>query len=397
MKTILTGTAAAIMGASPLFAGGLERAPQSIAILFEEGNYAELSFGGVNPTAKGHDLPYGAHPGNTPLGDIATGYGAFGLAYKHQINENLSAAVIFEQPFGADISYRSAAAGGSPLLGGTYTKVDTQTITGLLRYKFENNFSVHGGIRAARGKGEIGLTGGAYLGPRGTTLLDGYKVTFKNAWGISYLLGAAYEIPAYAARVSLTYSSSLEYDFDTVENTPLFGTVTSSTEIKAPQSLTLEGQAGINPQTLLFGSVRWVKWSEFKVQPEAIVNMYGKQPGLGFLKDGLVTLDDSTTFMIGIGRKLSENWSGVASFAYERQTSDEVSPLAPSSGYKSISLAAIYEKDAIKVTTGISYIDLNEARIQTAKGPGVPPTTPAKGQLTDTHAWAAGIKIGYRF
>lgn len=366
MKTILTGTLACFLGASPLLAGGIERAPQAMTVLFEKGNYAELGFGAADPTVRGRDTLGGA------LGDVTKGFGTFSLAYKHQFTENLSGALIVEQPFGADILYPEA--GGSAMLGGTYAEVNATTFTGLLRYRFDNNVSVHGGLRASLANARIGLKGAAY-GP-----LSGYEVELDDAWAAGFVLGAAYEIPEYAARLSLTYNSSMRYDLDTVET--FAPGVTSSTKVKAPQSLTLEGQTGINPQTLLFGSIRWVRWSEFKVKPPAFTPSF---------PPGLVEMDNTTTYTIGIGRKFSEHWSGAASFAYEEQTRSLISPLSPTSGYKAITLAAIYEKDRIKVTTGISYTDLTAASPAT----GLPPT--ARARATVSHAWATGIRIGYRF
>ena len=56
MKLTLTGAAALMLTAAPLFAGGIERAPQSLAILFEEGNYVEFSAGRVNADVSGRDV-----------------------------------------------------------------------------------------------------------------------------------------------------------------------------------------------------------------------------------------------------------------------------------------------------------------------------------------------------
>ena len=47
MKFAITSMAALLAGTAPLLAGGIERAPQSLNILFEQGNYAELSFGEI--------------------------------------------------------------------------------------------------------------------------------------------------------------------------------------------------------------------------------------------------------------------------------------------------------------------------------------------------------------
>ncbi|MTH34822.1 aromatic hydrocarbon degradation protein [Paracoccus limosus] len=378
MKNVLAGIGMLLGSTAPVFAGGIERAPQSLAILFEDGNHAEVSFGGVNPKLSGRDLP--AY-GGTSTGDVAKGYGFAGFAYKHQFSDALSGAFILEQPFGADLGYKATAEGGSVVLGGTGVTVNSTTYTALLRYKFENNFSVHGGIRGSHADAEVTLSGAAY-GP-----LSGYNVQLDGAWGMGWVAGMAWERPDIAARVSLTYNSPVEHEFDTTESSA-FGQLDSKTKVKTPRSWVLEGQAGIAPDTLLFGSIRWVKWSEFRVNPQMLVTA----PPSGFGVDGgLVELEDTTTYTIGLGRKFTENWSGLVSFMYEPGGDDLVSPLAPTNGRKGVTLAAIYTQDNIKITGGVSYIKLGDAQAET----GTPDV--ARANMSGNDAWGVGLRIGYSF
>ena len=390
MKIALTGAAALLMGASPLLAGGIERAPQSLNALFEEGNYVELSFGGVDPSVDGNDVAIpGVYPGGMPTGDVAQGYGFTGLAYKHQFTEAFSGAVIIEQPFGADIRYPTMAEGGSPLLGGTFANVDSTTFTVLGRYKMPNQFSVHGGIRGSRAEGSVGLSGLAY-GP-----VNGYNVDLDSDTAIGWVAGAAWERPDIAARVSLTYNSEVEHDFDTTERGPLIDpdgpgplpdlpllAGDSVTTVTTPQSWNLEFQSGVAADTLVFGSVRWVDWSEFRVDPERFVAITG---------GGLVDLEDTTTYTLGVGRKFTETWSGSASFTFEKAGDDLVSPLAPTNGRKGITLAAIWNQGPMRVTTGVNYTRLGDAMPET----GTPDT--ARADMRDNHAWGVGVRVGYRF
>ncbi|WP_282602120.1 outer membrane protein transport protein [Paracoccus sp. PARArs4] len=390
MKIALTGVAALLVGASPLLAGGIERAPQSLSALFEEGNYVELSFGGVDPSVDGTDVAIpGLYPGGTATGDVAQGYGFTGLAYKHQFTEAFSGAIIVEQPFGADIRYPSAIDGGTPLLGGTFAQVDSTTFTALGRYKMPNQFSVHGGIRGSRASGEVGLSGLAY-GP-----VSGYNVELDDDTAIGWVAGVAWEKPEIAARVSLTYNSEVEHDFDTVETGPLIDpdgagplpdlpllAGDSVTTVKTPQSWNLEFQTGVAPDTLVFGSVRWVDWSEFRVDPANFVNVTG---------GGLVELEDTTTYTLGVARKFNETWSGSASFTFEKAGDDLVSPLAPTNGRKGITLAAIYNQGPMRITTGVNYTRVGDAMPET----GTPDT--ARADMRDNDAWGVGVRIGYRF
>lgn len=86
MKKTLTASAVLMLGAAPLMAGGIERAPQSLGALFEPGNYVELSFGKVNPDVSGKDV---AIFGGRDTGGVADDYGFVGFAYKQQLQDNL--------------------------------------------------------------------------------------------------------------------------------------------------------------------------------------------------------------------------------------------------------------------------------------------------------------------
>ena len=385
MKFAITSMAALLAGTAPLLAGGIERAPQSLNILFEQGNYAELSFGGADPTVEGPDSP----PVDAPIpqrdtGDVANGYGFVGLGYKHQFNDALSAALIIEQPFGADVTYTPAADGGSFLLGGTRARVDSTTVTALMRYKLPNNLSFHGGLRGSRADAEVTLSGAAY-GP-----ISGYNVQLDQDWGVGFVIGAAYEIPDIAGRVSLTYNSKVEHQFDTVES--VNGTILgrSTTTVDTPESLTLEAQTGVAADTLVFGSIRWVNWSEFTVNPRIFSRAPTATDPLGFnVTDGLVSLEDTTTYTLGVGRKFNETWSGSAALVYEPENDDLVSPLAPTNGRLGLTLAAVYTMDNMKITTGINYSKLGDARPQ--------PVSEPRAQMEDSDLLGIGIRIGYSF
>ncbi|CAM3508063.1 OmpP1/FadL family transporter [Paracoccus nototheniae] len=375
MKFAITGMAALLAGTTPLLAGGIERAPQSLGILFEEGNYAELSFGAVDPTVEGTDVA------GFDLGDVAQGYGFAGLGYKHQFTPSLSGAIIVEQPFGADIRYPLPPE-GSPVLGGTKVVVNSVTYTALARYKFMNNFSVHGGIRASRADGGLTLEGAGYQATRG------YNLDIDDEWGAGYVIGAAYEIPDIAGRISLTYNSPIEHDFQMTESGgPLPIAFTGDYTVKTPRSWTLEGQTGIAADTLLFGSVRWVKWSEFVVDNFLfpIVSPIGDIP--------LVEVEDTTTYTLGVGRNFNDNWAGSVSFLYEPSEGDTVSPLAPTNGRKAITLAAIYTMDKFKITTGINYTKLGGSDL----GIGATGAKTEVATVDDSHAWGVGVRIGYSF
>jgi long-chain fatty acid transport protein len=157
MKFFLATASTIAIGATGAFAGGIDRSGQGVGLLFEPGRVLELSYGSVNPTVEGTDV-LGA-----PTGDVADNYAQVSLSYKYDINDKLSFALNIDQPFGANIEY----AASSPLLGGTIASASSEAVTGLLRYKINENFSVHGGLRAQRASASITLQGAAYGGLSG--------------------------------------------------------------------------------------------------------------------------------------------------------------------------------------------------------------------------------------
>ena len=376
--TAICGILCAMAGAA--HAGGIDRSGQPISIIFEKGNYAELSYGWINPSVSGND---DAMFGGRGTGSVAGDHNLPGLALKYDFTDKLSGAIIYDQAYGADILY---PIGQSIAFGGTSAQMDSEGLTGLLRYKFNENFSVHGGIRASKAGGEVTLAGLAYSAPDGSNGLNGYNVNFDNAWGTGYVAGVAYERPEIALRVALTYYSKVEHELDTVETLPVnLGGVSleSVTTVDTPQAWHLDAQTGVAEDTLIFANIRWVDWSDFLINPQTLEALTGQ---------GLVSLDDTTTYTLGVGRKFNENWSGTAFITYEPATGDDlVSPLAPTNGYKGIGFAAIYTKDNMRVTAGARYLDLGDADPET----GTPDT--ARASMTGNDAVALGIKVGFSF
>lgn len=381
---ILTASAALMLTTAPLHAAGIERSTQALNILFEPGRVVELGFTHVSPDISGTDAA------GFRTGDVSGSYTVPNLSYKQDFTANLSGAIIIDTPFGLDLSYPSD---GSLLLGGTRATVDTTAVTGVLRYK-EGGFGGHVGLRYQTAEAEVDLIGAAY-GPA-----SGYRGEFDSDAAVGWLAGVSWEKPEIAARVSLTYNSAIEHDFATTETGPLIDpdgpgplpelpllAGESTTTVKTPSSWNLEFQTGVAKDTLVFGSIRYVKWSEFRVDPERFVAVTG---------EGLVDLEDSTTFNLGVGRRFTDNWTGLVSVLYETDSDGLVSPLAPYSGRKGITLGAIYTQGNMKVTGGISYVKLGDTGTRPDLS-GDAELGVAASRMRDNEAIAIGIKTAFTF
>lgn len=380
MKYAFSGAAVLLISAAPVMAGGIDRSGQFLGPLFEPGNYAEFSWSLAKPTISSDIADIGRlGVGTTNTDDIAGTYNSIGLAYKKQFNENFSGAVMFGQPFGSDINYPDAADGGSLYLQGTGATIDSEEVVGVVRYRFpDSGFGVHAGIRALSTSANASLGGGIWAAQR----LDGYQLDIDRETDLGWLYGVSWEKPEIAARVALTYNSSITHDFDTTQS--ILGTQIvpqDITEVKIPKSVNLEFQTGVSPTMLVLGSVRWVDWSEFKVRPSVL--------------DGasLTNFEDSTTYTIGVAKKFTEQWSGAVSFQYEGEGDGVGTPLSPFEGRKGVTLAAIYSQDNLRITTGVSYVKLG----QTDVGVGEGAKRIVVGETDERKGWGVGVKVGYSF
>lgn len=357
--------------ATPAFSAGLERSPQSLNILFQEGNYLELGASYVRPRVSGtlDTVPMTPLQGQ-PTGNVARSYFSGSIGFKGVINEQMSYAILLDQPFGADTLYP----GGSPLEG-SLGKIDNTTLTGVFRYKFDGGFSAHAGIRSSWTKGTAEISVVPVLDYTLTTQRD-------QAWG--YLLGVAYEKPEIALRVALTYNSSIKHTLNAAE-TGVPPVPQDTFNARLPQSVNLEFQTGIAEDTLLFGSVRWVNWKQFDITPPDYAASQNPLAG-GAPRGALVEYQkNSTTYTLGVGRRFTENWSGSVSLAYDTGNGNPTSNLGPTGSRTTLGLGASYTVDNITISGGVQY-----ARIGSA-------TTTLNSQFSNNSAIGAGVRVGFRF
>ena len=381
MKKVLTATAALAIGATGAYAGGIERTTQSVGVLFEEGNYAESSFSAVTPKVSGvSDIGSTSVPGaavDQSSGNMAEQYTRAGAAVKMQINDQFSAALIFDQPYGANVNYGDADATYFAI--GASATLESSAVTALLKYTLPSNASVYGGLRYQT------LSAVASVPFLGTYSVDGEKDA-----GVGYVIGAAYEKPEIALRVALTYNSSIKHELATTETSALPVDQTSTTEINTPQSVNLEVQSGIAADTLLFGSVRWVEWSAFDISPPDYFTLTDAANGASGPGASLVSyVDDRFTYTVGLGRKFSDTWSGAVTVTYEETLGSPSSNLGPTDGILSLDLGGAYTRDNMKISGGISYSWIGD----TFTGPEATPFA----NFEDNTAFGVGIKVGFTY
>jgi len=372
MKKLIVGAALTALGAGTACAGGVERSSQSIGILFEDGRYAEFNFGRFDPDVSGTSSFLGAPTGS---GNMLEAFNTVSIGYKQALTEKLDIAVVFDQPIGANIAYPEDT---SYPVAGTTAELNSNALTGFLRYKLPSNISLIGGVRVLRTSGEV------YLPFVGTT----YTLDTSTETDAGYILGIAWEKPEIAARVSLTYNSAITHDFDAAETYfnpyTIYGigvpsqAIDSTFSTKIPESVNLEFQTGVAADTLLFGSVRWVNWTQFEIAPELYDEVY---------PEPLVFYEDNTiTYNLGLGRKFNETWSGALLLGYEPANNNLTGNLGPTDGFASAGVAVTYTQGRLELTGGLTYVDIGDAE-----------TRGIDGDFTDNSGWGAGLRVGVHF
>ena len=375
MKHITTALGALALSTSLAQAGGIDRSGQSISAIFEKGNYVELSFGRVKPKVSGTQQLTVSDDSKTGAlsGDMAADYNQVGLAVKTNLSEKLDLGLILDQPFGANVAYPLIINTSGAYYAATSTAtLKTSAITSVLKYRTSENFSVFGGLRYETMSAEASVP-----------FVAGYTVKSDSSSAMGYLVGVAYEKPEIALRVALTYNSKIKHNFTVDETLSTPAALTAATTVNSPQSVNLEMQSGVAKDTLAFASVRWVNWSAFDISP----NLY-KVATSG---KSLVSYDDDTiTYTLGVGRKFSDNWAGSISLGYEKSTGGYASNLGPTDGRISVTVGAAYTMDKVKISGGLSYIQIGDAQTTLT-------STSASGSFTSNHAVGAGMKIAYFF
>lgn len=355
MSKNLMGAAAALLCSTALgHAGGVERSIFNPGFLFADGNYVELSFGSVAPTVSGRFF--------VNSGDMADSYTVISGALKQQISDKFALGLMIDQPAGANVTYPSGT--GYPFAGAT-AEITTTQVTGIGLYKFSDNFSAFAGLRASLAKGQVDNVPLPFAP-------FSYDMQTERNVAYGYLVGAAYERPDIALRVSLTYVSDLTHGFSATDTLgPGAGFDTT-----IPQSWNLDFQTGVAADTLVFGSIRWRDWSEFDIVPRGLVPLSTNNR-------------DTVTYTLGVGRKFTESLSGALSIGYEPPVGGAAGNLAPTDGFKSVTLAAIYTMPAgAKITVGATYGQIGDAYTNIG---------PARSSFTDNHYAGVGVKVGWNF
>lgn len=346
--------------------GSFERGAPETRVLFEEGNYFETYWLAVSPDLNGSGGLL--DPTNSGTGDILESFDQWAFSLKTDLTPRTSLALILDQPWGVDTRFPLVATSG---YSGTIGRLESNELSGVVKQKVGDRLSVYGGLRIQSLEAASAFPFGAILGLGGP-----YSAVLERDEGVGFMAGAAYEVPDIKFRLAATYHSEIETSHDTLE---LAGAtvVNTKTVISTPQAITLELQSGIAKDTLAFGSIRWVDWSEFTIAPPLFNGVVGV-PAVEYSEDFF-------TFTGGIGRKITERFDLTFAVRYTPMTNQILPTVGPVDGNVSYFLAPSLQLPRVKITTIIGYSDLGAA------------TNFANTRFDDGEVVTVGLRLGFNF
>lgn len=301
--------------------------------------------------------------------------------------------------------------------GGTKVDVHSDNLSFIFGYQPNKNINVYAGPVYQRIRGDVSLRGQAY------SLYNGYDATIKETGELGWLVGAAYQIPEIALKASLTYRSEIKHESKTTESLSLLDNMnpaalqgllveglglsaaqiaslgqSGKTKITTPQSVNLDFQTGIMADTVAFANVRWVDWSNFKIQPVQFGNISNAIGALVNKPNGFNLVQyskDQWSINTGVGRKFTDHWAGNISVGWDSGAGNPITTLGPTKGYWSLGLGGQYSpaKDYF-IQAGVRYFWLGDAKAQTGAQAD---TSEYVANFNKNHALGYALKIGYRF
>ena len=351
-----------------VYAGGWETGKLDTSFMYNEGNYAELSYGNLNYSVSGTTQAGVSH-------DMAKDQTRMNLSGKFQVGSfdigltSFSSGAIQMDGQSAILPQcdldNQATWGACSVVPSADVKMDTRAV--LARYKINENFSVLGGLR------QVSLEDSSV-----TTIAATYNLDATSQTGRVY--GLAYERPEIALRLEILRSDAISFG--------LSGTATanelllSGSDMVVPEATTINFQTGIAEGTLLMASAHRVSWANSQINVDV--------PLAGGLLDIDSAFTDTTSYSLGIGRALSDATAVNVSYSWEDGAgATSTDAFTMSNGSKTLSLGVRHTIGDMTLSGGVSYTQVGDVSV-THK-------TTLTANYENNSVMSFGVKVGYSF
>lgn len=398
MKATAFGISVCIFLPTQVFSAALETSNQSIAIFLEPNNYAEFSTAIIDAHISGNTYrPEENNPAvytETSTQDFVNHFYLSNAALKLQLDSNWSAGLIYDQPFVTNIGYALEPVSTSPddLVNAVRFKVNSDNLTALIGYQPNQFWKFYTGLSYQTLNTYLKISG------QSASLLVDYIGDIKKDSASGWLTGLSYQRPEYALKTSLTYRSKVRHTqqfHEQVVTTPAIPILNlasdQNTTIETPQSVNLEFQSGITSNYLIYASLRWVNWQNFKI----VSPLLSSDSTAPFALVDYQTDQWSTT--LGLAHILNDKWTLMTDIGRDSGTGNPASTLSPSEGCYSFGLGSLYNVHSdLFIAGGIKYLKFNKAKIQQDQN-GSGSLFGPLSSVNNNDALAYGLKVGYRF
>ena len=361
LKYLLAGS---FLAPTLAISGGMERTALPTAFMFETGGYADFTYSNRNYDVTDNFFA----PTSSMYGDVS---GA-SVSVKFDVNETIAVGFTQYNQAGIDLSYQGA---GSQIPGfntaGPLVDLEIGALAVMGKYTVNDNFSVLGGLKRTS---VADATADIFkLSVAGVTTAA--AVTGDSETG--YIAGVAYERKDIALRIEYMVEQDVDFSLSTTGGA--LGAATANTTGSIPDYQTINFQSGVAEDTLVFGSIRRADWSNHQI---AVAPQTQAAPTSSF--------SDTTTYSIGVGRKISDELSVSASYSTEADSEPAgTSLLSTTDGYDTIGLGVRYTLDSGTVISGgIALTNVGDKTVTTS---GI------DGAFTDNSVTSYGIKLAYKF
>lgn len=379
-------------------AAALERSGQSILPFLEPSNYTEFSYGAVEGNLSGENsnkeqLSQALHVTDFSTGNLIEDFFFVQGAVKWQLNPQISAGLLFDQPYGIKLNYDYSPESilGHEQLEAINIQLKSRNITALMGYQPTERWNVYGGLAYQSFDGHLNLFGQSFY------VFNGYSVELKRDNSFGWLTGISYQIPEIAFRANLTYRSEINHKNQAEESLPFSSSaVSDTTKITTPQSVNLDFMSAISTHNLIYGSARWVDWSDFEIKPNGFNQII--QPYIAYLP-ALADLNlidyqsDQWSAKIGVAHKLNERAFASLETVWDSGSDNPASTINPANGYHGLGTGFRYQLTPKKFFSGGIYY----LRFRPSKADNNTITLNSISTLRHKEAWAYGIKIGHYF
>ena len=357
------GVSLIAMSASMGHAGGMEDTALSAGFMFEEGRYGNVSIKSQSPSVKAKSAAGASITSGSLLGSVSSA----NIKAKMDVLDNMSVGISYYRQAGIKLDYTANWTTASGLTAGQIgimpkVDLDVTALALIAKYDFNENISVLGGLK-----------NGTASDATASILGSGVSATATGASSLSYIAGAAYEIPEIAFRAELIYETKADYALTTefaavaiggpADHTGATGKIHAST----PDYINLYVQSGIAEDTLAYGSMRQAGWKKSQVSVQASTN---NALFTSNTKADLSDFADTTSYEIGLGRKFGTTWSSSIAYNWEGGSGPEsTSYFTLTDGRQGLSVGAKYNfNENTAISFGGNYTEFGKVTFEAAKG-----------------------------